>query len=780
MSQAFSLAFDPVTLGIAALVGVLTSLDDSGTLHTGAAAQYSAATGLSTSTAANAFGTGFGSVEYGKDTATLTSGLAKSIVSILDSTATTFGQAAGYQAATAFADDTSKDGAWGALLISKLGQAVVNWDSSRTSRWAPMEFADGTAGASQYAAALAASVRTALDQMDLPTWATQMLASLGDAPTLEQLSATVDQINKTETAIVKMGYGLAGFKDLSDATVSTLMQAAGGIDALAASAGTYYEAFYSQAEQQANTARQVADALGKVNLTMPATREGFRALVEQQMALGEAGAPAVAALLSVSGAFASVVPASEALAGAVTSTTSEIASSIAKLRADAATLQIDLLRAQGNTTGATQAQRSLDTAGMTAAEIALYDYNQTLREQIGIANAASAAVTAAANERASLEQRVLQLQGDTAALRAAELAALNPANRELQAYIYSLEDVATAAQAAAALSSQRAGLEAQILQLQGNTAAIRAAELAALDASLQPLQQRIYALQDEATAAQAAQADLAAAEQASKDAASAALAAAQSVATEYDGLWRQYLTAIGDTVALRKLDLAAINPANRALQEQVWALQDQKAAADQAAQAAQTLASAWAGITTSLTDEVKRIRGLMTGGAATTLEVLQAQFAIATGQARAGDQAAAQSLTSLSQSLLQAGAAQATSLVELQRMQALTANSLELTASLVGSTATTGAASAAAASAIGAQVISITPSVSSAASTSAPAYTLADMVADLRAELASLREEVRGRREEAMANEAAIATNTGKTARLLDKFDTDGLPATRA
>ena len=98
--------------------------------------------------------------------------------------------------------------------------------------------------------------------------------------------------------------------------------------------------------------------------------------------------------------------------------------------------------------------------------------------------------------------------GDTAAIRARDLAALDESNRALQTQVWSLQDAKAAAEAAAqaeaALASARSNLEGQILQLTGDTAALRARELTALDASLRPLQERIYALQDEAATAQAA------------------------------------------------------------------------------------------------------------------------------------------------------------------------------------------------------------------------------------------------------------------------------------
>jgi len=96
-------------------------------------------------------------------------------------------------------------------------------------------------------------------------------------------------------------------------------------------------------------------------------------------------------------------------------------------------------------------------------------------------------------EREGLERRLLQLQGDTAALRELELAGLDESNRELQKRIWALEDE----QAATAELDQ---LKRRLLQLQGDTAALRELELAGLDESNRELQKRIWALEDEQAA----------------------------------------------------------------------------------------------------------------------------------------------------------------------------------------------------------------------------------------------------------------------------------------
>jgi hypothetical protein len=76
------------------------------------------------------------------------------------------------------------------------------------------------------------------------------------------------------------------------------------------------------------------------------------------------------------------------------------------------------------------------------------------------------------------------------------------------------QTVAATASNAAAIMQQRAGLESTLLNLTGNTAEIRARELAALDASNRGLQQHIYAIQDAQQAVQDANSAYAAQESA--------------------------------------------------------------------------------------------------------------------------------------------------------------------------------------------------------------------------------------------------------------------------
>lgn len=266
--------------------------------------------------------------------------------------------------------------------------------------------------------------------------------------TLARVAGDVSSVNDV---FGKLGLSLFAISDAGLTAVEKLVAASGGLQNFQQASSNYYANFYSEEEKRATVIRQLTDEFAKANLgTLPQTREGFRALVEQ---MSKAGTPEqVAALLRLSGAFASVVPAIDQ----VTKATEEL-----NLAAQQQELTIKILQLQGNATAALAMQREK------------------------------------------------------------ELAALDPSLRGLQQWINALEDQKTATESAAAaakaaadrereLANQRNDLQIQVLQLEGNaTAALamqRQKELAALDPSLQALQRRIYALQDEKTAADSAKA----------------------------------------------------------------------------------------------------------------------------------------------------------------------------------------------------------------------------------------------------------------------------------
>jgi hypothetical protein len=252
---------------------------------------------------------------------------------------------------------------------------------------------------------------------------------------------------------------------------------------------------------------------------------------------------------------------------------------------------------------------------------------------------------------------------------------------------------------------------------------------------------------------------------AAQDAASAA-----AIADERASLERRLLELQGDTAALRALDLAQLDASNRALQQQIWALEDQRQAAEAAASAAEKLRSAWAAITDALIAEIERIRGVMGTKAGSYAEAL-AKFNNASMLARNGDQEAAKALPGLSQALLSVAADTARSSEDLARLQGLTAASLEQTLAIITQAAGSGTAVDTAATASNAPGWWEQFAANQMGTATIPAK---DGQSALLDELRALRQEVANLRGEQRLASATIASGTSKTARILERVTPDG------
>lgn len=238
----------------------------------------------------------------------------------------------------------------------------------------------------------------------------------------------------------------------------------------------------------------------------------------------------------------------------------------------------------------------------------------------------------------------------------------------------------------------------------------------------------------------------------------AALSGAKSAAdilSERQDLERQLLELQGKTDEIRKLDLAKLDESNRALQLQIWALQD----AQEAARAAEELRQAWKSVGESIMEEVKRIRGLNDATGTGGFAALMGQFNAATAAARGGDMDAAKSLPQLSQALLSAAAGAATSRQELARIQAQIAASLEATYGLINKV--DGTASTLTDAAL--------VSASAGAAQASASSTNDNDQADLRSLVDDLRQEIASMRSDNNAGHAATAANTAAMKKTLEK-----------
>lgn len=196
--------------------------------------------------------------------------------------------------------------------------------------------------------------------------------------TLTRLAGSLSSVN---TAFDTLGYTLYDASLVGGDMASKLVDLFGNLETFTASASSYYQNFYTEAEKQETMVRQLTKAFGEYNLELPSTRDAFRQIVESQDLTTEAGREMFKNLMALQN------PLNELF-----NTSAGLSETMKSLNEETSSLEIELLRLQGRTAEADAKQRAIDTAGMSEAEIAVYDYNTALRAQIKALEAAANSV----------------------------------------------------------------------------------------------------------------------------------------------------------------------------------------------------------------------------------------------------------------------------------------------------------------------------------------------------------------------------------------------------
>ena len=119
----------------------------------------------------------------------------------------------------------------------------------------------------------------------------------------ETLNSLAVSLQFANAAFKDLGFVLFETSVLGAAAAREFVDSLGGLDAFAAKSSTYFQSFYTTAEQVANATGVLSDTLEQLGFKLPRTRDQFRQLVEAQDLTTESGQHAVAVLLQVSGAF---------------------------------------------------------------------------------------------------------------------------------------------------------------------------------------------------------------------------------------------------------------------------------------------------------------------------------------------------------------------------------------------------------------------------------------------------------------------------------------------
>ena len=645
------------------------------------------------------------------------------------------------------------------------------------------------------------------------------LAKYGEttSQTFERVGAAMSGVNQVLDTL-----GLAALQaSVNGAAAAVALQDLfGGVQGLQQAAGGYLQAFYTDAERTELALRGIGKVLGEVGLSVPTTRDAFRDLVESQDLTTEAGRKAFTVLLGVADSFAAVT---------------EAGRSAADIMSERMGLERELLQLQGDTV----ALRAQERAALDESNRALYDQIRALEDQQSAADAAAQAATeaaeaaaeAAANAAAAareIAQAWDQMATDAAQGVAQAYAAVEQAiNAEKQSVEANAEQAIRAAQAKADEGTRALEQQArQIEQVFGGLAKAISDQAQRLETSLASDGGRERALGLLRTGAQ----DLRSGRSVDADALRAAAGEAANIKTDGYASAFDYRRSVAETANLlrevagasrgrQSTELAAIAAQQVAIEQasaqEIAALElardEQLAALDQQLQearaAAQTLIDIDEGVD-SVAGAIDRLAGamgalsLLQGKGGPTGEILQSGNTQVYGSAggavvsrqkgagwdetlvrgRSGATASAEVLRTAIAELVAAD--NWARIVQVALQEGVDSNMVDgIMDWRPGTSLAAARLRGLPAFASGtAYVPSTGPAIVHEGERIIPAVDNASLMLQgdsLVAEVRALRAEVEALRKQSMNNDAVIAGNTGKTARLLDQFDIDGMPGVR-
>ncbi|NHZ89290.1 hypothetical protein F2P45_09730 [Massilia sp. CCM 8733] len=509
------------------------------------------------------------------------------------------------------------------------------------------------------------------------------------AATLQRIATEFVAI---DAALASVGdaFGAVGMGSLE--ARQRLLDLSGGMESFGKDIAFFGQNYLTEAERLAPVAKTVEAALASLGMSQIKTRDQFKeAILGTRDATGElvggldlttlSGAKTYAGLMDIQEAFAQLHPAVEKVVKKLR-TPDEI-----KAERDGLSDQIDELTMTPEAYRDKQRikQRAIDAELIDPSNMDLFDKVQNGR----IADEANQK-TFAAKEALDKTNKAIQDQIDVyrkanmevTEARAFEIAGMDETTVKLYD---SLEAYKQTAAAADAVKSANKSIQDQIdvyRKASMEVSEARAFEIAGMDATTVKLYDSLAVYKQTA------------------DAADALKSANKVIQDQIDSILKSRM----DPDELRAEETKDMKPKTIELYDTLAALKleeqqaqakreadaaraaDEKRIAEEAQRAAEQLRDAWKSVTDAIFDEVKRLRGLIDDTSVNSVASAQSAFTIATAQARSGDMEAGKMLPTLSQKLIELTEANATSMLELQRVRAQTAASLAVTGALLSAT----------------------------------------------------------------------------------------------
>lgn len=235
---------------------------------------------------------------------------------------------------------------------------------------------DANAAWATFSKDLLTSVYGQFMKADLTGWVRDEMSAIDGQVTFENLAVAAQKIATIDAAFVSFGKTIDGMADLTGSVQTALIRTSGSFDALAANVNSYYASYYSETERIEDQVASLAEVFAKYDATLPATKEQYRALVEQQLAAGDAGAEFAAVLLGLNQQFGAVADAwAKELSGMSTSVTGVFAhlkSSMNALSVDVERSRQSILRGSDVMT-AEDIQLGISSAALYSPSVVAFD-----------------------------------------------------------------------------------------------------------------------------------------------------------------------------------------------------------------------------------------------------------------------------------------------------------------------------------------------------------------------------------------------------------------------
>lgn len=497
----------------------------------------------------------------------------------------------------------------------------------------------------------------------------QQYADFGEG-LLETTIRVIDANDKIKIAVESVGMTISNF---SFEVTEALVQAAGGLDEFTDQINFFAENFLTESQRLAPVMENVTSTLADMSLSWVDTREEFARVVNSLDLTTESGRTTFSSLMDLAEAFTMVYPAIE-----------EATDSFDDLVKEGKELQDTL-----NKLTMTEAEYTATiTAGYTERELAQYNSNQLLKDEIALIEQKNSLT----QKNKDLEVELLRAAGLTGLAtklqRSRELAAIEPANRALQISIWRREDEIKRLNEKNTITERYNNAEIALLRAQGReteaTNLQRSRELAAILPANRALQVSTWAREDEAAAINTSnqalgslKSQMASFQNAAASSGQAVMAASQAITAGYtaalanvqaaqNNITAGYTAAKARTAAAAQAIIAAQTNITNNL---VAARQAVASAAESVAAAQDQAADELRGLAKNIRDFINSIStsALSINSPKEQLAILQNQFKDEATAAKSGDKNALASITGTSQKLLELSKTQAATKLEYAR-----------------------------------------------------------------------------------------------------------------